>query len=204
MKNGLQIANSIFLVVIIILLLNRGAKNEQQVANTVTVELDTAYVMSELRKLQFQAKKDSIVYVTRYDVKQFETVREPIVYYYSDTTTIIQNNDRPIAATLTKDTIETKDGAFYSTILSDGPIYNNELSYQLNTPTITRIVTKTLESKSRLLLSGTIGGNANQFGFSSGLMWQHSKGYGLQYQYDFINRTHEVGGFYPLYAFGKK
>ena len=189
------------IVAVIILLLT---KNEQRIINQVTVELDTTYMMTELRKLQFEARKDSIVYVTQSDVTQFETVREPIVYYYSDTVRIVQNNEVPVVANLTKDTIVTKDGHFYATILSQGAVYNNELTYQLNVPQITKTVTRNIEPRSRLMLSGALSGHNNKFGVSSGLIWQHSQGYGVQYQYDVINRTHVIGGFYPIIEFKKQ
>lgn len=186
------LTSAVLNIVLLLLFWNTSGNNPMVIQN---VQMDTAFVKQELQKLAFnnvaKTQNTNVVYVPQKVIERYYKEQQPIVNYYYDSTTIIQNGDKVVDAFLTKDTIKNLDGEFRVSALSPGPIYSLDLDYELTQMQITKTVT-TLPNH-QFFVGGSVGGNSEGFKFGTELQYQLNGKHGFKYEYDWANGIHSVG-----------
>lgn len=130
-----------------------------------------------------------------------QPIPAPVVIYPND-----QGAPLPVAsidttkhlpAHLYQDSMEDENQTIYSSITVRGELLASQMNYKLKIPTVvtkTVTTTQTIQKPvSSLLLVGGVGLSPQQkISFEAGLQFVSAKGWAVGYEYDFMNKTHQV------------
>jgi hypothetical protein len=111
----------------------------------------------------------------------------------------VNNNEIPVSLRLTEDTVRNDDGEFYLSAISKNPLLDLRLGYKLKTPVITKLITP-----HQIFAVASFGTNSQKINLSTGLMYVNPNGFGLKYEYEYIDKFHNVGVVFPLKRFNLK
>ena len=185
----------VIIFVLILLLLKSCPSKNQKPSISRTIKRDTVLIekIDSMHKLfkAYKTQKPKIVYVK---VKADELQRLPkeqlVNYSPKEEEELLKLNEY-------KDTLQNKEITIYSSVLTDGKIYENKLKYELKYPVVTEtIVEKHKTPQSGLFLYSGIQGNNQQFrGVNIGLQYIHRNRWFVGYGVDFLQNpkgNHQV------------
>ena len=179
---NLKLEHIIILALFVLLFMNNLTLKKRS-PNIEKVVYDTIYIkkIDSLSKLfkSYKNMKPQIVYVK---------VKDDQIARISKQEAIIENT-QDIAPNVIelkeyKDTLSNKEITIFSTILTDGKIYQSDIKYELKYPVIEKTLTPKRKNKSGLFLYSGIGGSKTQFdNLEIGLQYIHQNkwlvGYGI-------------------------
>ena len=173
------------IIILILLLLLFAHKLRKTPTNTVKtrVEIDTVMVrkMDSIHKL-FQAYKNvkpKVVYV-----KSSEDALKRISEYEARLNSV-KPGEEVLQLNEYKDTLQNKDITIYSTVLTDGKVYENKLKYDFKYPLVTESTIEEVKvSKSGMFIYSGVGGNSMELSaINVGVQYVHKNnwfvGYGI-------------------------
>jgi len=173
------------IIILILVLLLFANKLRRTPTNTVTtrVERDTVMIhkMDSIHKL-FKGYKNvtpKIVYVkTNEDILKRITENQASLDALKPGEEVLQLNEY-------KDTLQNKDITIYSTVLTDGKVYENKLKYDFKYPIVTETtIEKVKIPKSGMFIYSGVGGNSTELSaINVGVQYVHKNnwfvGYGI-------------------------
>jgi len=130
-----------------------------------------------------------------------QKVPNPVIVYVDSSGQSVPvaeiDTQQHIAAQQYQDSIEDENLTLYYKSTVEGRLLANALDYKLKIP---QLITKTIEITkpypipvSQVLLTGGIGGKLNQFSsITVGLQFVSAKGWALGYDYDILEKSHNV------------
>ncbi|WMX17048.1 hypothetical protein [Aureispira sp. CCB-E] len=187
MKDKLQFALILGLFAYVIFL--QQCKQGSSLSNQQTIRMDTTIVLDTILPAPV------IVQLPR------QAVPEPRIIYVDSFRNIVESElidtSKHVATKLYKDSLEDDNLTLYYESLVDGQLLQNELDYKLKIP---KQITKTIRINTPvpmptngLFLNAGVGGNINSFSsVTLGLQFVSKKGWALGYDYDVLQKVHQV------------
>ena len=179
---NLKLEHIIILALFVLLFMN-NLTPKKRTENIEKVVYDTTYItkIDSLSKLfkSYKNMKPQIVYVKVKDDKiERITKQEAIIENTKELApSVIELNEF-------KDTLSNREVTIFSTVLTDGKIYQSDIKYELKYPVIEKTLSPNKKNKSGLFLYSGIGGNKTQLdNLEIGLQYIHQNkwlvGYGI-------------------------
>jgi len=190
----IKIEHIIILILVLLLFANKLRRTS---TNTVTtrVEKDTVMIrkMDSIHKLfkAYKNVKPKIVYVkTSEDILKRITENQFRLDALKPGEEVLQLNEY-------KDTLQSKDITIYSTVLTDGKVYENKLKYDFKYPLVTETTIENVKvPKSGMFIYSGVGGNSTELSaINVGLQYVHKNkwfvGYGVNLK-NTPNPSHQI------------
>lgn len=187
MKDKLQFALILGLFAYVIFL--QQCKQGSSLSNQQTIRMDTTIVLDTILPAPV------IVQLPR------QVVPEPRIIYVDSFQNRIKSEfvdtAQHMATKLYQDSLEDDNLTVYYESLVDGQLLQNHLDYKLKIP---KQITKTIRintpvptPSNGLFLNAGVGGNVNAFSsLTVGLQFVSQKGWALGYDYDVLQKVHQV------------
>ena len=187
MKDKLQFALILGLFAYVIFL--QQCKQGSSLSNQQPIRMDTTIVLDTILPAPV------IVQLPR------QVIPEPRIIYVDSSRNIVPQNaidtTQHIATKLYQDSLEDDNLTVYYESLVDGQLLQNHLDYKLKIP---KQITKTIRintpvpiPSNGLFLNAGVGGNVNAFSsLTVGLQFVSQKGWALGYDYDVLQKVHQV------------
>ena len=185
------------IIILILVLLLFAHKLRRTSANTVTTRVEKATVMihkmDSIHKLfkEYKNIKPKVVYVkSSNDVLKIISEYEARLDQLKPGEEVLQLNEY-------KDTLQNKDITIYSTVLTDGKVYENKLKYDFKYPVITETTIEEVKvPKSGMFVYSGVGGNSTELSaINIGLQYVHKNkwfvGYGINLK-NTPSPTHQI------------
>jgi len=185
------------IIILILVLFIFAHKLRRSSTNTVTtrVEKDTVMIhkMDSIHKLfkEYKNVKPKVVYV-----KSSEDVLK-IISEYEARLENLKPGEEVIQLNEYKDTLQNKDVTIYSTVLTDGKVFENKLRYDFKYPVITETtIEEVREPQSGMFIYSGVGGNSTELSaINIGLQYVHKNKWFVGYGVNLKNApspTHQV------------
>jgi len=185
------------IIILILLLLLFAHKLRKTPTNTVEtrIERDTVMVrkMDSIHKLfkAYKNVKPKVVYV-----KSSEDVLKRISEYEARLNSL-KPGEEVLQLNEYKDTLQNKDITIYSTVLTDGKVFENKIKYDFKYPVITETTIEEVKTpKSGLFMYSGVGGNSTELSaINIGVQYVHKNKWFVGYGVNLKNTpspTHQI------------
>jgi len=184
------------IILILLLLLFVAKLKKASIKTTVTrIEKDTVMIhkMDSIHKLfkDYKNVKPKVVYV-----KSSEDVLKRISKYEARLEKL-NVGEEVLQLNEYKDTLQSKDIIIYSTVLTDGKVFENKLKYDFNYPVVTETTIEKIKvPQNGMFIYSGVGGNSTELSaINVGLQYVHNNkwfvGYGINLK-NSPSPTHQV------------